>query len=179
MGLFFGGTAIHVSDSLECTESSSLRMNVEICEDFWVDIALSCRNSSTLTVGSVYRHPQNNMEDFSEAFARSIFTFVNNKKYVILGDFNIGYSKYNSSYKIKHYADNMTSLGCGQLVAVPTRITSRCQSLLDHIYVNNSMLTDIQSSAVIEYDISDHLLIFLNLSVGVTKQAPNIISVKR
>ena len=83
-----GGTAINDSDSFESMENSSLCMNFENCEDVWVDIALSCRNNSTLTVGSVYRHPQNNMDDFSEAFARNISTFVN-KKHVILGDFNI------------------------------------------------------------------------------------------
>ena len=67
---------------------------------------------------------------------------------MILGDFIIDYTKYNSINEIKHYADNITSLGCDQLVAVPTKITTRCQSLLDHIYVNDSMLTDIQPSAV-------------------------------
>ena len=43
-----GGTAIFVSDSLECVENSSLHINVENCDDVWVDIALCYRNSSTL-----------------------------------------------------------------------------------------------------------------------------------
>ena len=114
------------------------------CEDVWVDITLSC--NYTLTIDLVYQHPQNNMDDFLEAFASSITTFTSNQKYVILGDFNIDYTKYNSSNKIKNYADKITSLGCDQLVVVPTRITTHSQSLLDHIYVNDSMLRDIQCS---------------------------------
>ena len=49
----------------------------------------------------------------------------------------------------------------------------RCLALRDHIYVNDSMLRDIHSSAVIEYDISDHMPTFLSLNVGATKKAPN------
>ena len=168
-----GGAAMFVSENLECTENRALCMNVENCEDVWVDISLSHRNNCSLTIGSVYRHPRNNVDEFSEAFASKISSFTNNKKYVILGDFNIDYTKYNSNNKIKHYADEITSLGCDQLIVVPTRITTHSQSILDHIYVNDSILRDIHSSAVIEYDISDHMSTFLSLNVGATKKAPN------
>ena len=51
-----------VSENLECTENRALCMNIENCEDVWVDISLSHRTNCSLTlhsgedfVGLVYR----------------------------------------------------------------------------------------------------------------------------
>ena len=56
-----------------------------------------------------------------------------------MGDLNIDCCKCNCNYKIKQYVDDITRLGCDQLVDVLTRVTTHSQTILDHIYVNDNI----------------------------------------
>ena len=78
----------------------------------------------------------------------------NSAAYYITGDINIDLLKINQDVKISHYFNALSSLGCSQVIAHPTRITAT-STLLDHIYTNNSS-QNINSHAIIS-DISDHL----------------------
>ena len=57
-----GGSAIYVSKTLESRELLELNLNVKDCEDVWVGI--TCSGKEPLIVGSVYRHPNNNLTNF-------------------------------------------------------------------------------------------------------------------
>ena len=77
--------------------------------------------------------------------------------YYIIDDINIDLLKTNQDVKISHYFNTLSSLGCSQVIAHPTRITATSSTLLDHIYTNNSS-QNININAIIS-DISDHLLV--------------------
>ena len=76
--------------------------------------------------------------------------------YVVMGDINIDYNCYDTNANLKKYADEITCLECEQMVVSPTRISPSRQSILDHIYIENSMHNEIISVGVIQFDISVH-----------------------
>ena len=54
-------------------------------------------------------------------------------------------------------------MGMYSLIKSPTRITSKSNSILDNFYTN--FITDRLSSGIINYELSDHLPIFLNIKL--------------
>ena len=80
-----------------------------------------------------------------------------------MGDFNIDYNCYDTNGKVKKYADEITCLGCEEMVVSPTRISPNRQSILDHIYIENSMHNEIISVRVIQFDISAHHPTIINI----------------
>ena len=62
---------------------------------------------------------------------------------MVLGDFNVDYGRYTANSAVKMLADTISSLGCEQLISCPTRISPSKQSILDHVYVNNSMINSV------------------------------------
>ena len=57
----------------------------------------------------------------------------------------------------------MMSMGMYSLIKSPTRITSKSNYILDNFYTN--FITDRLSSDIINYELSDHLPIFLNIKL--------------
>ena len=149
-----GGVGIYVVDSFYCQEITNLRLNLWGCEDVWIEVNLN--DKTNVVVGTVYRHPQPNYLKFSQAFYNNLLKLKGNKKFVVLGDFNVDYGRYTADSAVKMFADTISSLGCEQLISWPTRISPNKQSILDHIYVNNSMMNSVVSPAAITHSLSDH-----------------------
>ena len=124
-----GGSGVYVINSLKSTENLNQSMKLTGCEDVWVEILLSSK--ILLTVGNVYRHRWQNCEAFETAFHNNILS-LQGKEYVILGDFNINYGEFKVDSKTKRYVNDISSLGCEQQIACPTRVTSSKESILDH-----------------------------------------------
>jgi len=83
--------------------------------------------------------------------------------YIIRGDINLNFLKYQIDTHITDYVNSILSLGCISLLNKPTRFSSIHQpSLLDHIYTN--IIDDNTSAGIALYDISDHLPIFANFN---------------
>ena len=94
-----------------------------------------------MTIGVVYRHPvyvAEQVESFSKAM-EELFSKLssNNKKFYIMGDFNIDLSKAHSNSFIKNYAENLISYSVKCTINKPTRGTINSKTLLDHICTNN------------------------------------------
>ena len=148
-----GGSAIYASDCLNCHQLSQIKIKCDGCEDVWVNVKLN--NSETLVVGSVYRHPNNVIKNFEDAFISVIKSFKSNQNYIVLGDFNINYDKVTTQQSISDYANHINNVGCEQLIDKPTRICQTTGSIIDHIYVN-SILKDHAQPIIFYEDISDH-----------------------
>ena len=103
----------------------------------------------------MYRHPLQNCETFENAFYNNILS-LQGKQYVILGDFIINYGEFKVDSKTKRYVNDISSLGCEQLIACPRRVSSSKEYIVDHVYVDNCTLNNVNTTAVIEHDISDH-----------------------
>ena len=65
------------------------------------------------------------------------------------------------------------SLGCSSLVNIPTRISTTCSTLLDHLYTNE--LEKNITCHVLDYDVSDHLPVFFFInSYSVRNQTTSV-----
>ena len=88
------GVGIYVANSFYCQEITNLRINLSGCENVWIEVVLN--DETTLVVGTVYRHPQPNNLQFSQALCSNLLRLKANKRFVVLGDFNIDYGHYST-----------------------------------------------------------------------------------
>ena len=163
-----GGVGIYIHEDIGYNVREDLKLNVENCEDVWVELILkgsaprkntNCRNDKTLVIGIIYRHPDRKYEDFSEKLCDIIEKLNQTRKdFVIMGDVNINLMKYNLANDVTNYLQSIRSAGCQSFIDIPTRVCmkrTRCESsCLDHMY-SNILPNDIKAF-VIRSGISDH-----------------------
>ncbi len=144
-----GGVALFVNNKIDYSLKDDLKFVTPACENLWVEI--SYKNKKAL-VGVVYRHPTYNISDFQNKFEQCVFDLNrSNKPFFISGDFNIDLLQSSNN----DYINSISSLGCKQYIASPTRITINSSTLIDHFYSNlpeHSLKTKI-----LLHNISDHL----------------------
>jgi len=115
-------------------------------------------------VGVIYRHPSPNSQAFQLAFTNLLEIMHSEKSnYIIGGDLNLIFLKYQIDTHITDYVNSTLSLCFISLINKSTSFSSTCQhSLLDHIYTN--IIDDNTTTGIARYDISDHLPIFANFN---------------
>ena len=89
---------------------------------------------------------------------------------IIAGDINIDLCKISSNNKTADYVSNLLLNNFFPAVIVPTRFSSRCATLIDHIYYYegkpaNRSNTEVHSGNFI-HDLTDHLPNYLLLGPG-------------
>ena len=144
------------------------KIRTEDCEDVWAEIKLE-RNESLL-VGSVYRHPNNNIKYFVDACVNIIKSFNPRKKIIVLGDFNINYGRIASLPNIHDYVNHINIVGCLQLADKPTQITQTSTTVIDHIYINSISLSDV-TPIIFCKDVSDHLPVCAEIKCRPSKKS--------
>merc|ERR1712055_931573 len=121
----------------------------------------------------MYRHPSGDIGHFSAALNDKISNIKDNILAITLGDINIDLLDENKSntYLNNYFAKNF--IPC---ITIPTRITSRSASIIDHIFVKiPPKLIQIKCfSGNLITDLSDHLpnFTFLDLKTQNTKKRP-------
>jgi len=113
---------------------------------------------------STFRVPSPNSQAFQLPFTNLLEILLSAKSnYIIGGDINLNFLKYQIDTHITDYVNSILSLSCISLINKPTRFSSTHQpSLLDHIYTN--IIDDNTTTGIALYDISDHLPIFVNFN---------------
>ena len=159
-----------MSDCLNCHQLSQIKIKCDGCEDVWINVKLN--NSETLAVGSVYRHPNNVIKNFEDAFISVIKSFKSNQNYIVLGDFNINYDRVTTQQSISDYANHINNVGCEQLIDKPTKICQTTGSIIDHLYVN-SILKGHAQPIIFYEDTSDHLPICATIKCKPIEKAAN------
>ena len=84
-----GGSAVYVSDDMNCQQLDIVKINVDGCEEVWVKLNFN-RNES-LIVNTVYKHPSLKIKSFEDTFVNVIKSI--NLNYIALGDYNITTTK--------------------------------------------------------------------------------------
>ena len=97
---------------------------------------------------------------------------------MVLGDFNIEYNRYTTDTSAKDFADKITDFGRNRLITLPTRVCENRQSILDHVYLDNSMMNCVVTTAVITESLSDHFPILIQLQHKINKKDENRLLVK-
>jgi len=134
------------------------KMNCANVENLWVEVL---KQSKKYIIGGVYRHPNSNVKEFTSKLD-CVLSNVNRRKTpcVLAGDFNIDFSKIEVNIDTLNYVDIVLTNNFIPTVLMPTRITSKSCTLIDHMYFcaggKPTVDTKILSSNFLQ-DISDHL----------------------
>ena len=167
-----GGTGIYVSQLYNVVKRTDLNIQIDgECEACFIEVVTNLNVDKNVIVGSLYRHPHENFEEFFKTFANVVEKI--NRKYhlIILGDFNIDMKNY-SCLNVRSYKNLLLSLGLRNLINQPTRVAESTETIIDHI-ITNLPPTGIESG-VIQEDVSDHYPIhaIANLDIKKPKLAP-------
>ena len=153
-----GGVGAYLSNHLKYSLRSDLSLNVEHCEDMWIDLDVNSVNSKHnkhFIVGVIYRHPNHNYETFCEKLCETIDNLNKAKvDYYITGDFNIDIMKYKLASDVTSYVNNLNSVGCNICIDKPTRVDGSAATCIDHVYSNLS--PERLDSHILISDVSDH-----------------------
>ena len=128
-----GGVGLFISDKIEYIVRKDLDLDLPDCEDVWIEIKSDSTSYSgsdsknkleKLVIGSIYRHPGSQYKSFCERLCSVIEGLNQTKtKYILVGDTNIDYLKFNLATNVTNYVNSLNSVGCLMHLDKPTRVT--------------------------------------------------------
>ena len=153
---FGGGVAVLIHKSFQSLELSELTCNNDDIECIFVKVT---KNDQDVIVGSCYRKPDNsNYINFISTLSDKISSLNSSSKLIIAGDFNFNLFHIDNDIGVSTFIDSLHSLGLIHTISKPTRDISNAISLLDNIYISNTIS---YNSGLLYWDISDHFPIFI------------------
>ena len=140
-----GGVGLYINNELDYKIRADLGLNVNSCEDLWVDINLKGNNSKStnnhtykdsIVVGVIYRHPKRSYSLFTKILCRKIEKLNKEKKKImIVSDFNINLLKYNLVRNVSDHVNKIKGSGCNIHCNLPTRMVKNSKSCIDHVSI--------------------------------------------
>ena len=129
-----GGVCLYINKSLQFRERHDLALNIEdVIESQVIDITAKPRN---IIIGIIYRPPNDKLEEFRECLASLLQKIdLQNKKCVLMGDFNLDLLKTEENQHIKEFTNMMFSSTFYPFISRPTRITITTATLINNIFV--------------------------------------------
>lgn len=168
-----GGVGLLIKDDISFERCISLesRLNHQSYEGIFIKIPFS---RETLTLGTIYRPPGQNLTDFNNDFENLLSQISGkNRKVALVGDFNINLLKTEVHKASDDFYNCVISHHFLPAITKPTRITSHSLTLIDNLFTN-AWLNIIDSSIVVS-DISDHLPIMIRFDFESPKRGkPNL-----
>ena len=167
-----GGVGVYIKETLKFKRRSDVEKIEPELEHIWLEI--DGRNKhSKLLLGVMYR--SNRMQDYQTWLAKTenLISQLNinwDGLLMITGDFNIDLLK-PEGLMVKQYMDMLESFNLQQLVKLPTRVTSKSKTLIDHTITN--MPSRITHTSVLPCPtISDHDAPYACVNIRVTRFQP-------
>ena len=154
-----GGLGIYYKNTLDVDPAMFKHLNCSnrTLELQWVVITRP--NTKRILLGNIYRPPEGNISEAFDAIGAAIDRVQNPAKFEILlmGDFNAdNFNKASPSFKktLKFEAEYQLQ----QMIQEPTRFSKKNHTSIDLIFSN---LKHCNVAGVINYNISDHKLIYI------------------
>ena len=155
-----GGTAIYVNKNFDSLERSDLKTNTDEFESTWIEI--KNKSSKNIVIGSIYRHPHNNFDDFFLYLEKCFGKLVKeNKEMYICGDFNFDLLKIDTDHIAQKFFNLLCSYGFQPHIFQPTRVTENTATVIDNIFSNN--FHDEMVSGNILLTLSEHFSQFVSV----------------
>jgi len=127
-------------------------------ENLWLEVI---RGNKKYIVGGIYRHPNQNIDEFNNLLDQSLSIIRNTKApCIIAGDINIDLIRHSSHNSTADYVNNLLVNNFMPTIIMPTRITDSSATLVDHIYYcegSNSKRDVNIKSGNLWCDLTDHL----------------------
>ena len=167
-----GGLIIYVHEKFQVKELDLYKEST-----LWEGIFLELSGgglSKKLNLCNIYRPPRDRNEDidsFLSEFTPVVSSVTNfTAECVIAGDFNLDLLKIESRNSYSKYLELMYCLSLKPTVTLPTRLSRRNATLIDHIFCKSSC-SDISGGIIIS-NISDHLMPFTCLDITKEYSSP-------
>ena len=161
-----GGAAIYVSDKLNYRVKKNLKLNVDDCESIFIEIYSGVDNGvpkkitarNTFLLGCIYRHPRWSTASFVDKLYTCLNAYTEkNIPIAFLGDININFLEKTAERSL-NYINTLSSMGCKNLIDIPTCFTNTSRSCLDHIVTNSNI--DNIAHGVLDFSPTNHLPIY-------------------
>ena len=167
-----GGVSVFISNKLNIEQISELTIANGDIEINTIKINTS---STNLIICTIYRPHSKHIavEEFDNILNTLLHSdIIKTAKIIIIGDLNINLLEHTTHPPTNNFLINLQALNFFPHISRPTRFPDSLHlgepSLLDHIYTNfNGNFT----SGILHFPISDHLPIFLNISIPSGKPA--------
>ena len=144
-----GGIVIYVSDVVTSTVRSDLEN--ENIEGLWLDVQYK---KFKKTLGVIYRPPSSVTAWFDQFATVLEEPTLLDKDTIILGDFNIDLLQ--NLYEKNKLVQLTESFGLTQVIKEPTRITDQSATLIDHVYLSDTLSSAKTEAFVLDIGMSDH-----------------------
>ena len=171
----YGGVGMYISNRLQYNERPDLDFNFEGCETKFIELPTKKRDTQSIIIGVIYRHPHDNHDLFYAFLSKALEGIASKYSVILCGDTNIDISPNINTSVVKDYKNLVQSFGCNNLINKYTRIATDINGLtskttIDHI-ITNVNVNDTKSG-VLYYKVSDHLPIFSAIGLNTERQMP-------
>ena len=138
-----GGAAIYISEKIKNLKvMSELKLKVDDCESVFIEMYFDKKNltentnaKQTVLLGCIYRHPRYATPLFVSQLLEKLSIYSEkNIPIILVGDMNI--DAHDKSDRTINYLNALSSVGCKNLIDVPTCFDKGSQSCLDHVITN-------------------------------------------
>ena len=138
-----GGLIIYANNNLNHSIVKKLSHNGATYESLFIRVKL---NTSTYTIGTVYRPPSTSVKSFNEEFKVKVLQKLNRNETVICGAFNLNLLG-KSTQQLRSFVTNLNSLNLNNVIKHPTRVTESTSTLIDQVWTSSH---EIKLSSVLD-----------------------------
>ena len=166
-----GGVGMFISSSINYSARADLNLFKEdILESIFIEASIG--EKEKIIIGTIYKPPNNNYDDF-EIQLKSILHKIDKEKKtcILMEDFNIDLLKYEQNNNANRFIHQMYSSHFYPVINKPTRISTNTATIIDNIFINNIDLNCM--NGILINDLSDHLPVFQILPLISIENKPN------
>ena len=150
-----GGIGMYINSKLDYTTVDTDNYHEEGKFEIMA-IDVKTRQDTCVTFLNVYRPPNTSEPEFNTKLSNLLKELSSrNRKCVFAGDFNLDLLKVNQHKQTSLFLENMLGNNMLPCITLPTRVTHQTATLIDNVFVDNSLGNTIQSY-VLKECISDH-----------------------
>ena len=154
------GLVVYIHDSIRHLIRRRSDFETDSVEAIWLEFCQ--KKTASAYICSLYRNPACTSEWMND-FMTMMDKIPENADVILLGDFNFDlFNKQDSWLTVT------SMLGLSQLITTSTRVTSKTQTLIDHIYTNN--VVKVINPSIVQSSLSDHYAIFCTYHAKLPKQ---------
>ena len=151
-----GGTLLYIANHLSYKSRNDLNIYKKSeLESTFIEVINP--QKSNIIIGSIYRHPSMDLDDFNKNFLNKLLEKVSTeqKSVYLLGDFNVNLLNCNDHPPTNEFLDSLVSNSVIPYTLQPTRITDHSETLINNIFSN--VITVDTVSGNLTATISEHL----------------------
>ena len=150
-----GGVSILISNRCRYKRRKDLEESNSACfETCFIELE---NHKTNLIIGSIYRPPNTDSNEFNKKFEQLTESCNKMKKHLVIGlDHNLDLLKADHHRPTQDFLELIYTAGLVPKITKPTRITSSTATLIDNILIDNKLDTN-SSSGILVDNVSDHL----------------------